>query len=309
MTTLVFPGQGSQFIGMSKDFYDNFEVSKEIFELVSDTTKIKIKEIVFENNSDLINQTQYTQLAIFCASTAIYQALISEIDINSLNLYCMLGHSLGEYTALSSAKIISIEECSLLLKDRGELMQNAFEPNLSGMAALIGLDSFSINNIIKDNNLNINIANDNSPQQVVISGIKKELINSEEIFKKAGVKKFVLLNVSAAFHSYLMKDAQNKMHDIINKYKFKNSSISIISNYSGEITNNSNVIKENLSKQMSNRVRWVESIKTLEQNKESSVIEIGPGKVLTGLIRRITDSFDIKNIEKIDDIKKITNEL
>ncbi len=307
MTTIVFPGQGSQFIGMSRDFYENFNISKEIFKLVSDITKIDIKDIIFEDSSNLLDQTQYTQLAIFCASTSIYQALINEIDIQKLNIKFMLGHSLGEYTALAAAKILSIEDCSLLLKTRGELMQNAFEPNLSAMAAIIGLNCDNVNNIIHDHKLDLSIANDNSPQQIVISGIKKELINSEEIFKKSGAKKFILLNVSAAFHSSLMNEAQQKMEKFINNSSFNNSQIAIISNFTAKKSLDHVEIKESLINQMSNRVRWVESIKTLENNKESLIIEVGPGKVLSGLIRRISDKFDIKNIEQISDIESIKN--
>ena len=307
MTTFVFPGQGSQFVGMSKDFYENFKVSQEVFELISDITKIDIKEIIFKNSSNLLDQTKYTQLAIFCASTSIYKALINEIDIHKLNIKFMLGHSLGEYTALAASKILSLEDCSLLLKIRGELMQNAFEPNLSGMAAIIGLNCENIYNIIQNNKLNLSIANDNSPQQIVISGIKKELINSEEIFKKSGAKKFILLNVSAAFHSSLMNEAQEKMKEFINNSTFNNSKIAIISNFTANKSSNIDTIKENLFKQMSNRVRWVESIQTLEKNNESKIIEVGPGKVLSGLIKRISDKFDIKNIEKISDIESFKN--
>ena len=307
MTTFVFPGQGSQFVGMSKDFYENFKVSQEVFELISDITKIDIKEIIFKNSSNLLDQTKYTQLAIFCASTSIYKALINEIDIHKLNIKFMLGHSLGEYTALAASKILSLEDCSLLLKIRGELMQNAFEPNLSGMAAIIGLNCENIYNIIQNKKLNLSIANDNSPQQIVISGIKKELINSEEIFKKSGAKKFILLNVSAAFHSSLMNEAQEKMKEFINNSTFNNSKIAIISNFTANKSSNIDTIKENLFKQMSNRVRWVESIQTLEKNNESKIIEVGPGKVLSGLIKRISDKFDIKNIEKISDIESFKN--
>ena len=186
-------------------------------------------------------------------------------------------------------------------------MQNAFEPNLSAMADIIGLDCENIYNIIQNNKLNLSIANDNSPQQIVVSGIKKELINSEEIFKNLGAKKFILLNVSAAFHSSLMIEAQEKMEKFIKNSTFNNSNISIVSNFTAKKSSNIDTIKENLIKQMSNRVRWVESIKALEESKESKIIEVGPGKVLTGLIRRISDKFDIKNIEKITDIESIKN--
>jgi len=308
MSVIIFPGQGSQFVGMSKDFYDNFESAKHVFSLVQEITNINIKDIIFKNSEDLLNITQYTQLAIFCASMAIYKVLTEEIDLNSLNIKHMLGHSLGEYSALTASDILSLEECSKLLKIRGELMQNAYPVNQSGMAAIIGLDCNSIEKIIANNDLRVEIANDNSPLQIVISGTLKNLDQSEKIFKHNGAKKFVFLNVSAAFHSKLMLKAEMKMKHFIDKASFKNSSISIISNYTALSSNDKTVLANNLSKQMSNRVRWVESVQFLEKIQEDTIIEIGPGKVLTGLIKRISNKFKIHNIENISDIMRFKDE-
>ena len=307
MTSIIFPGQGSQFVEMSKDFYDNFSISRDVFEKISNVSDIDIKEIIFKNPNNLINQTKYTQLSIFCASIAIFQALEKEIGLKTLNIKSFLGHSLGEYTSLVAANIINIEDCVVLLKNRGNLMQNAYEPNKSGMAAIIGKNCNDIENIINHNNLEVEVANDNSPMQIVVSGIKGKLIESEKYFKESGAKKFILLNVSAAFHSKLMIDAEKKLLEFIKETSFKESPTSIISNYTGKITNISEVIVSNLSKQMSNRVRWVESIKTLENSKEKKIIEIGPGKVLSGLIKRISNQFTIYNVEKISDLEKIKN--
>ncbi len=304
MTTIVFPGQGSQFVGMTKEFYENFSLTKEIFQKISDITSIDIKKIIFENPDDLLNQTQFTQLSIFCSSISIFKVFEKEIDLSLLNISSMLGHSLGEYTALTAAGYISIEDCATLLKKRGELMQNAFAPNMSGMAALIGLNCNLAASIIKENNLNVEIANDNSPIQVVISGKIDDLKISKDIFLQNGVKKFIFLNVSAAFHSNLMSKAQSSLKDFIDKIDFNKSSVSIISNYSGSLSNDINTIIYNLSHQMSNRVRWVESINSLERLNNNKIIEIGPGKVLTGLIKRISNKFIIENIETISDIKK-----
>ena len=305
MTVIVFPGQGSQYVGMTKDFYDNFKSVRDIFDLISDTTNIKIKEIIFEDNSNLLDQTQFTQLSLFCSSISIYQALINEIGIDKLNVNYMLGHSLGEYTALTAANILSIKDCALLLKTRGELMQNAYEPNKSSMAALIGINCNTALNIIKSNDLKIEIANDNSPLQVVISGLSSEIKESEKIFKENGVTRFVLLNVSAAFHSFLMNDAQDKMKKYIQNTDFQTSTNRIISNYTGKVCKDSSEIIYNLSQQMSNRVRWVESIITLENLRVPKIIEIGPGKLLSGLIKRISSNFNITNITNIDDIKNL----
>ena len=309
MTTIVFPGQGSQFVGMSKDFYDSHNIARETFELIHNSTGIDIKDIIFNNSDDKLNQTQYTQLSIFCSSISIFNVLKEELDINKLNLNFMLGHSLGEYTALTAAGYLSIENCAKLLKKRGELMQNSIEPNKSGMAAIIGVDCEKVEKIINDKNLNIEIANDNSPIQVVISGKNIDIENSKKILLENGIKKFIPLNVSAAFHSKYMEKAEFKMKELILNTNFNESNIPIISNFSANFAKNIKELIFNLSRQMSNKVRWVESIKTIEKNQENEIIEIGPGKVLSGLIRRITNSMKIINIENISDIDKIKNEI
>ena len=308
MTAIVFPGQGSQFINMSKDFYDNFEIVRNTFGLISETSKIDIKDIIFNNPSDLLNQTQYTQLAIFCSSISIFKVIKEEIGLQKMNINFMLGHSLGEYSALTASEMLSVENCSSLLKIRGELMQNAYEPNKTCMAAIIGINSVIAEKIINQNKLNVEIANDNSPTQIVISGIKDDILNSENFFKEGGAKRFVLLNVSAAFHSQIMSEAEISMNKYISSIEFKNPLTPIISNYTGKITKDKNNIIKNLSKQMSNRVRWVESIKSIEAKGEAKILEIGPSKVLSGLIKRISDKFNILNIENISDIEKIKNE-
>ena len=305
MTTIVFPGQGSQFANMTKDFYDNSLIVKKTFQEVEDFTKIKISNLIFENKDDLINQTKYTQIAIFTSSISIFNFFKSEVNYEKKNVNFMLGHSLGEYTALAAANILSIEDCSKLLKTRGELMQNAYPPNQSSMAAVLGFSSEFIDNFIKENNLNIEVANDNSPVQVVVSGKIEDLEIAEILLKKLGAKRFIFLNVSAAFHCNLMKGAEEKMKNYISKVNFSDSNIKLISNFTGKLADNRHSIIENLSNQMSNRVRWVESIKCLDSKMENEIIEIGPGKVLSGLIKRISNNFKITNLEKLSDIEKV----
>ena len=307
MTVIVFPGQGSQFVEMGKDFYDSFQEVKDTFNIISEVSKIDIKDIIFNNPSDLLHQTQFTQISIFAVSISLFQVLKKHLDISNLKINFMLGHSLGEYSALCAANFFTIKDCAYLLKNRGELMQNAYEPNKSTMAAIIGIDCIKAEKIIKENNLEIEIANDNSPIQIVISGKKEKILNSESLFKDYGAIKFILLNVSAAFHSNLMLNAQKEMNKFIDHISFNESNINIISNYSAQHSNDINIIKKNLSNQMSNKVRWVESINLLENLKEKNIIEIGPSKILSGLIKRINKKFNIMNFNKISDIETIKN--
>ena len=302
MTTIVFPGQGSQNVGMGRDFNDNFEIAKLAYEEIEDHSQINLRKIIFENEGKKLDLTQFTQICIFATSYVIFKTYLSETDLKLNNINIMMGHSLGEYTALACSNKISLKECSTILKIRGELMNNAVIDIDTGMAALIGKDSDYIQKIINDNNLDIEIANDNSPFQIVISGERKELNKSKDLFLNMGIKKFLVLNVSAAFHSRFMNHAQEKLSEPINLLNFVENKISIISNYDANIYNDIVSIKKNLQLQMANRVRWTESIKKLEEIGEKDILEFGPGKVLGGLINRISKNFYIKSINTIEDL-------
>jgi [acyl-carrier-protein] S-malonyltransferase len=305
MTTVIFPGQGSQFLGMAKDFYDNFAEAKNTFLEIEDSTSLDLKKIVFGNDSTLLNITNFTQVSIFAASIAIYRTLETNFGFNNLKINNMLGHSLGEYSALAASKSLSVTLASSLLKIRGELMNSAIEPNTTSMAALIGLRCEDVEKLIKNKNLNIEIANDNSPGQIVISGSNENIDQSESTFISNGIKKFIKLNVSAAFHSKFMLEAQDKLNLEIDKIKFTDPICQIVSNYDATINRSSNKITEKLKLQMSNKVRWTESILNIEQSGEDKIVEIGPGKVLSGLIKRISNKFDIISINNINDLEKI----
>ena len=302
MTSVIFPGQGSQTLGMAKDFHDNFNLSRTIFEEIEDYTHINIRNIIFDNIDDKLNLTQFTQICIFACSYTIFKTYINENDISIDNINVMMGHSLGEYTALACSNKISLKDCSLILKKRGELMSSAVAPNETGMAALIGKDSDHIQKIIEENKLDLEIANDNSPMQIVISGTKNEMIKNKNIFLNNNIKKFVELNVSAAFHSRFMIKAERELSKEIENLKFSFNNIKIISNYDANAYNETNLIKKNLQKQMSNKVNWTKSVKKLEQLGEKNILEIGPSKVLSGLINRISKNFVIKSINLISDI-------
>ena len=304
MTAIIFPGQGSQYVNMSMDFNDNFDVARKVFQEIEDSTQINIRKIIAENPSDNLNQTKYTQISIFSASMAIYKSLLNEVGNEIIKPNFFLGHSLGEYSALAAGNFINIADASILIKKRGELMHSSIKPNISGMAAIIGKNADFIDDLIKKNNLKLVIANDNSPMQVVVSGLIEDIISSERLFSENGVKRYVKLNVSAAFHSNFMNDAQRELINVIDKINFKNSNLPIISNYDSKINSNIESIIFALKNQMANRVRWTESIIKLEETDTTQIIEIGPGKVLSGLIARITKKFDIKSIDKIEDLKK-----
>ena len=303
MTSIVFPGQGSQFLCMAKDFHDNFKIAKQIYEEIEDYTKIDLRKIIFENIDNKLDLTQFTQICIFASSYVIFKIYINESNLKLDDINVMLGHSLGEYTALACSNKISLKECSLILKKRGELMNNAVKPNETGMAALIGKDANFVQKIIDENKLDVEIANDNSPMQIVISGLKEDILKYKDIFLSNNIKKYVELNVSAAFHSKFMNNAQLELSEKIKELNFLENDIKIISNFDANPHNDNVVIKKNLQKQMANRVNWTKSIKNLELMDEKNILEIGPGRVLSGLISRISKNFDIKSINQISDLK------
>ena len=309
MLAIIFPGQGSQFIGMGKDFYDNYEITREIFEEISEITKINLKDIIFENQENKLNITEFTQISIFAVSISIFSVIkdiLKDKIIN--NISYTAGHSLGEYSAICASKSISISQCSLLLKKRGKYMQNSDPNSLTGMLAVIGLNINLIENILKNDNDNLfEIANHNGINQIVIS-LKKENINKvTEILNSAGAKKIIPLNVSAGFHSNFMAEANNRMIEEINNSTFTDSIFPIVFNYNAQPSKNSNEIVENIKKQMINRVNWVDIIKFFENNNIKNVLEVGPNKVLNGLNKRISDKVKYINVSNIYELENLEN--
>ena len=305
MTAIIFPGQGSQYSNMAMDFNDNFKISTDIFAEIEESTKINIRKIISKNSNDELNQTKFTQIAIFSASMVIYKTMVHEFGLKVINPKIFLGHSLGEYSAIVAKDILNLTDASNLIKIRGELMDSAIKPNISGMAAIIGNNAEHIDSIIRKNDLDIEIANDNSPMQVVVSGLVKDIDSAQNIFISNGAKRYVKLNVSAAFHSKYMLEAQKKLNIEIDNIYFSSSNTEIISNYDSSINSDTKKIIFSLKNQMANRVKWTDSIKRLEATDTNKIIEIGPGKVLSGLISRITNKFDIKKIDKIEDLNKL----
>ena len=308
MFSLLFPGQGSQIVGMGKEFYENFDYVKDLFRNADEIFKKKISKIILEGPGELLNQTENTQTAIFLISFSIFQVLEKETNLNIKNAQFYAGHSLGEYSALCCAGSINFEQTINLLKSRGLAMQNAVPKGEGGMIAVLGVEINKLNEILSENSkFECFVANDNSPGQIVISG----KLNALEIFEKSLKEKnikVIKLPVSAPFHCPLMKNATQEMKNKILDTDFKNPLVPIISNVTASPQNKSEEIKKLLIKQIENPVRWRESIINMIDNGVKSFIEIGPGKVLSGLVKRIDRNVKLNQVNNLIDIKNITND-
>jgi len=308
---LVFPGQGSQYVGMGHDVYQHYITTKNILEEISQNASRNMQHILFNSTEGDLQNTYNSQVAIMSTSAMLYSALIEEhsndiFSDNMLKVTCVAGHSLGEYSALYVAGAISLEQTAKLLEKRSSLM--AMGNANAGMMAVIGGEVELINEIIKEvkakrSDLVLEVANYNSIGQVVISGHLEAIESFLEIAKNTNIKKCVKLNVSNAFHSSLMKEVQHNMQEIINLEHFNEPYIPIIQNYTAQSTSNIHQIKENLVMQISNQVKWVETVQNAIANGVELFIEIGPKNVLTGLIKRIDVNVKTMNIEKLDDIR------
>tara|TARA_Y100001970_G_scaffold272783_1_gene369906 strand:+ start:458 stop:1384 length:927 start_codon:yes stop_codon:yes gene_type:complete len=306
MISLVFPGQGSQKVGMGSDIYDSHELVKEIFTKADEILGYSISEIVLNGPQEKLNQTTFTQPAIYLIGYAICEILRKETNLFKNNFNYFAGHSLGEYTALTVANAISLEQGLLLLKNRGEAMQSAVPLGEGGMLAVLGAETEQIKKIVNDNFTNIKcfLANDNSKGQLILSGKNEELVKFASILKDEKIKN-IKLPVSAPFHCELMRNATIKMEKLINEQLIKDPNYKIVSNVTAEEYKNTNQIKELLIKQIESPVRWRESIQYMIQNGTSTFIEIGPGKVLSGLIKRINNEVKVLNIDTLEDIQGI----
>ena len=306
MFSLLFPGQGSQIVGMGKEFYENFDYVKDLFQNADEIFKKKISKIILEGPGEILNQTENTQTAIFLISFSIFQVLEKETNLNIKNAQFYAGHSLGEYSALCCAGSINFEQTINLLKSRGLAMQNAVPKGEGGMIAVLGIEINKLNEILSENSkFECFVANDNSPGQIVISGKLNALEIFEKNLKEKNIK-VIKLPVSAPFHCPLMKNATQEMKNKILDTDFKNPLVPIISNVTASPQNKSEEIKKLLIKQIENPVRWRESIINMIDNGVKSFIEIGPGKVLSGLVKRIDRNVKLIQVNNLIDVKNIT---
>ena len=306
MFSVIFPGQGSQLVGMGKDFFDKFDLVKKLFKEADDALEINLSKIIFEGPKDNLDLTINTQPAIFLISYSIFKIVTEEFNIDLKKAKYFAGHSLGEYSALSSAGYLSFSETIKLLRTRGDAMQNAVPKGEGGMLAVLGSTVEVIEKIILENkdNITVEIANDNSVGQIVLSGKNNDLEKLIEILKSNNIKN-IKLPVSAPFHCKLMNNATQIMKEEIEKKNFQDSKKILISNVTANEILNKEELKRLLIEQIEKRVRWRESVINMINHGVSHFIEIGPGKVLSGLVKRINKNVKIDTINNESDIKQL----
>ena len=305
MFAVMFPGQGSQAIGMAKEFYDRYSFVKNIFKKADEVLEFPISKLILEGPSDQLNITENTQPSIFLVSYSIFSVVKSEFNIDLNKAKYFAGHSLGEYSALTAANSIDFENAIRLLKKRGRSMQLAVPFGKGAMIAILGQEIKDIEKILLNIGVeNCQIANDNCPGQIVVSGTLSEINKLIDTLKKLSIKN-IKLPVSAPFHCKLMKTSTEIMKKEINNTKFNTPSPKIISNVNALEQDNTDKIKNFLIEQIENKVKWRESIQYMIKNNVKKFIEIGPGKVLTGLVKRIDKNVESYSINNDEDIKKI----
>ena len=306
MFSVIFPGQGSQIVGMGKEFFDRYDVVKKLFQEADDTLGISLSKIILEGPKEELDLTVNTQPAIFLISYSIFQVIKNQFNINLNDAKYFAGHSLGEYSALSCAKYLDFNQTIKILRIRGNAMQNSVPQGEGGMLAVLGSNIDDIEKILVDNEKNFQafIANDNTEGQIVISGKTNNLEKLSNILKDKKIKN-IKLPVSAPFHCNLMIKATEIMSDELKKIKFQESNNILISNVTANEIKNVNELKTLLISQIERRVRWRESVMNMINKGVDQFIEIGPGKVLAGLIKRIDKNVKTISINDISDIESL----
>jgi len=306
MFSVIFPGQGSQMVGMGKELHKKYTLVQDLFKEADNTLEFSLSNLILEGSKEELDLTENTQPAIFLLSYSIFKLIKEEfnIDLNKASFFA--GHSLGEYTALASAGTLAFSDVLKILKIRGKIMQSSVPKGEGGMVAVLGSKIKIVEKIIEDNKDKYEcfIANDNSEGQIVVSGKIKELEKLMIDLKVNNIKN-IKLPVSAPFHCKLMNKATIVMREEISKLNFEEPKNILISNVTGKEISNVNELKDLLVSQIENRVRWRESVLLMINKGTNQFIEIGPGKVLSGLIKRIDRSVKVSAINTEEDIKLI----
>ena len=305
-TAFVFPGQGSQYVGMGKDLWENFDEVKALYKEASEVLGYDVKELSFNGPVEELNKTFRTQPCLLTASIAAYRVLSS----HGIASYLMAGHSLGEYSAIVAAGVIPFKEAVMLTEKRGMFMQEAVPEGKGLMAAIIGLDRQKVDDIcLSVESGYVSAANYNSPGQIVIAGEKNAVEDVMKLAKTAGAKRALALSVSAPSHCTLMVEASNRLAELLNTIKFKDPEVPIVNNADAVVLTTAERIKASLIKQLNSPLLWEDSVRNIVETGVDTIIEVGPGKVLTGLIKRIEPSVRLFNVEDTGSMKKTLEDL
>lgn len=296
----LFPGQGAQYVGMGKDFYEKFDSAKNVFETAKEATGIDVAALCFEEN-DKLNITEYTQIAMLTTEVA----LLKVVENIGIKADICAGLSLGEYGALAAGKVMELPDLFKLIRARGLYMQDAY-PEGGAMAAILGSDPDTIAKICEETEGVVGIANDNCPGQVVISGEAAAVANACDKLKAAGAKRCLPLKVSGPFHSPLLKGAGEKLAKELEQVEINNPAIPYICNVKADVVSTNEEIKELLTKQVYSSVRFRESVLKMIELGVTTFVEIGPGKTIQGFIKKIDKELTVLNVEKIEDLEKLT---
>ena len=310
MSALLFPGQGSQVVGMGSEFYNNFDIVKKIFKEADEKLNYSISKLILNGPDGQLQLTQNTQPSILTVSFSIFKVLKEEFNFDFDTFNYFAGHSLGEYSALVCSESLKFVDAIYLLHERGKAMQEAVPIGQGIMLAILGAkinDIQDLLNSLKDKGV-CEIANDNAEGQVIVSGDKNSVTSFKSLLKEKNIKS-IPLKVSAPFHCSLMKPAADKMRDKINNINFQKPKHSILSNVTAKIEKNPESIKKLLIDQIFSTVKWRETIINISKEGVSNFIEIGPGKVLTGMVKRTVKNTNCFSINSLDDIKNLKNEL
>lgn len=297
----VYPGQGTQYVGMGKELYENNEKARELFDKIFSSLDIDLKKVMFEGSEDLLKSTEYTQPAIVGLSLVLTE-LVKDKGIKP---DFVAGHSVGEFSAFGGAEYLSLEEAIKLAAARGKIMKNVAEKVKGGMAAVLGLPSEKIEEIVKNVEGVVEAVNYNEPNQTVIAGEKEAIEKACVLLKEAGAKRALPLAVSGPFHSSLMKEAGEELKKYTENLKFNLTDIKLFANTTAKTLETEVEIKDEIYRQSFGPVKWIDTIKNLKAEGVTKIYEIGSGKVLAGLIKKIDKDIEVLNIETLENIKNI----